>query len=108
MRQIGVFHLLCGDLAVRGGGQRQHFVTRRFHRAGLVHVDVSGVRTQRTLVRAKNRCNNGGIRLRAADEKMHVHVLATACFADLRARQIANFVLAVADSLHHIRFTKAL
>ena len=73
-----------------------------------MHVDVSGVRTQRTLVRAKNRCNNGGICLRAADEKMHVHVLATACFADLRARQIANFVLAVADSLHHIRFTKAL
>ena len=33
---------------------------------------------------------------------------AAGAIADLRARQIANFVLAVADSLHHIRFTKAL
>ena len=108
MRQIGVFHLFCGDLAIRGGGQRQHFVTRCFHRAGLVHVDVSSVRTQRPWCGRRIAAITVAFVCVPPTRKMHVHVLASACFADLRARQIANFVLAVADSLHHIRFTKAL
>ena len=102
------FDLLRADFAVRRGGQREHLVSGRFDRAGLVDVDVPGFGAQRALVRAQRGGDHGRVRLRAADEEVHVDVVPPAGGADLRARRSADFVLAVARRLQEIRLRKPL
>ena len=51
---VGSFHLRGADLAVRGGGQSQHLVSRGFHRTGFVYIDMAGVRAERALMGAQN------------------------------------------------------
>ena len=105
---VRCLHLRGADFAVGCRGKREYLVTGRLHSARLVHVDVSRFRAQRALVRAQNRRNHRRVRLRAADEEVHVDVVSAARRADLGARRVADLVLAVADSLHQIRVTKPL
>ena len=58
--------------AVFVGLQRQHLVARRLHCAGLMHGDVAARGGCNAFPGAENRGEDGGVRLRPADKKIHV------------------------------------
>ena len=62
-----------GELAVCAG-HGDHLVAGGLDRAGLVHVDVAGVGSDHGLPRAQERSRGEQVRLRAADEKVHVGI----------------------------------
>ena len=69
------------ELAVRAG-HGDHLVAGGLDGAGLVHVDVAGVGRDHGLPRAQERGRGELVRLRAADEKVHVGIRAGEAGAD--------------------------
>ena len=70
--------------------------------AGLMHVDVAGIGGDNTLPGQKDRIDDGGVRLRAADQEVHVGVGGLAGLADQVAGALAVLVGAVAAGLFHV------
>ena len=69
------------ELAVRAG-HGDHLVAGGLDGAGLVHVDVAGVGRDHGLPRAQEGGRGELVRLRAADEKVHVGIRAGEAGAD--------------------------
>ena len=91
-----------GELAVCTG-HGDHLVTGGFDRAGLVHVDVTGVGCDHGLPRAQERGRGEQVRLRAADEKVHVGIRTGKAGADGIGRAAAVIVEPVAGGGVEIR-----
>ena len=72
-------------------------------RAGLVHVDVAGVGCDHGLPRAQERSRGEQVRLRAADEKMHVGIRTGKAGTDSIGRTAAVVVEPVAGGGAEIR-----
>ena len=96
-----------GDFAVLRG-QRQHFVAARLNGTRLMDVDVGALRGHHALMRAQRGGNDGQIRLRAADQKLHVRLRGAAQFLDRLARLRAVDIFAIAGRLLQVGFLQAL
>ena len=97
------FHTFRRHLAVlRRAGQ--HLMPRRFHRAGLMHVDMSRRRADSRLIRAQERRNRDAVGRRAARHDMHRRARLAALFADHIRRAQAVFIQSVAAGMLHIGF----
>ena len=70
--------------------------------AGLVHVDVAGVGGDDALPGQEDRVDDGGVRLRAADQEVHVGVGGLAGLTNQVAGVLAVLVGAVAARLFHV------
>lgn len=90
------------ELAVRSG-HGDHLVAGGLDRAGLVHVDVAGVGSDHGLPRAQERSRGEQVRLRAADEKVHVGIRTGKAGADGVGRAAAVIVEPVARGGVEIR-----
>ena len=97
----GAAHLRGGELAVVVRDP-QHLVAGGLHRAGLVDIDVSGIRPQRPLVGAQRRVDHRQIGLGAAHQEVNVNVLPAAFCPDFGRGSRAVFVLAIAQGLLHV------
>ena len=100
-----------GELAVRAG-HGDHLVAGGLDRAGLVHMDVAGVGRDHGLPRAQEGGRGELVRLRAADEEVHVGVRAGEAGADGVGRAAAVVVepvarrgaeVGVAQGAQHVR-----
>ena len=100
-----------GELAVRAG-HGDHLVAGGLDRAGLVHIDVAGVGRDHGLPRAQEGGRGELVRLRAADEEVHVGVRAGEAGADGVGRAAAVVVepvarrgaeVGVAQGAQHVR-----
>ena len=89
------------DFAVNGRGV-EDLVAAALDDAGLVHVDVAGVRRDDALPGQKDRVDDRRIRLRAADQEVHVGVGCLAGLANQVAGALAVLVGAVAAGLLHV------
>ena len=89
------------QLAVRRN-DGQHLVPRGLDGAGLVHGDVPGVGADRALMRPERAGEHRQVRLRPADEKMHLRVRRGAQFPHPRARGVRDSFDAVAARLDEI------
>ena len=94
-------HLLRRDLAVVGGNG-QHLMPGRFHRAGFVDVDMGGIRAQSCLMRPQGSVNHRQIGLSASNQKMHIQLGIAAGGADLICGGFAVIVGAIAGRLLQI------
>jgi len=72
--------------------------------ASLVYIDVSRCGTEHTLVWAQGGRDDGGIRLRASHEEVHVGIGSLTSLADEGAGMFAELVLAIAGRLHKVCF----
>ena len=97
----GVLHLLGGDFSIVMGNP-QHLVAGGFHGTGLVDIDVSGVRTQCSLVGAQGGINHSHIGLGSAHQKMDGNILPATFLPDFGGGSSAIRILAIAGGLHHI------
>lgn len=91
-----------GELAVCAG-HGDHLVAGGLDRAGLVHVDMAGVGCDHGLPRAQERSRGEQVRLRAADEKVHVGIRTGKAGADSIGRTAAVVVEPVAGGGAEIR-----
>ena len=89
------------DLAVHGRGV-EDLVAAALDDASLVHVDVTGVGGNDALPGQEDRIDDGRVRLRAADQEVHVSVGGLAGLADQVAGALAVLVSAVARGLFHV------
>jgi len=94
----GLAHLAGRDLAVFAG-QSQAFVAGGLDCAGLMHMDVPGIRAEHALPGLERRRNHGQVRLRCADKEMHIGVGGIAQAAYLCSSLGAVFILAIAGGL---------
>ena len=88
-------HLVGADFAIvsRCGFA---LVARVLDRAGLVHVDVPGVRADDALPRAQGRLDDDEVRLRASDEEVHIGRGHTCTLANQACCAFAHLVAAIA------------
>ena len=88
-------HLVGADFAIvsRCGFA---LVARVLDRAGLVHVDVPRVGADDTLPWAQGGLDDDEVRLRAADEEVHIGRGRTCTLANQAGRALAHFVAAIA------------
>ena len=70
--------------------------------AGLVHVDMAGVGSDDALPGQEDRVDDGRVRLRAADQEVHVGVGGLAGLANQVAGTLAVLVGTVARGLFHV------
>ena len=106
-RRVDAFDIGRADLAVDGGGV-EDFVAAALDDAGLVHVDVAGVGGDDALPGQEDRVDDGGVRLGAADQEVHVGVGGLAGLADQVAGTLAVLVGAVSAGLLHVRGDESL
>ena len=87
-------------------GQTQHLVPCGLHGAGLMDIDVGGVRAQSTLVRPQGRVNHRQIGLGASHQKVDGNVLTAAFVSNFGCSGGAVFVLPVAQGLGQVGFNQ--
>ena len=100
-RRADTFDVGGIDLAFDGGSV-EDLVAAALDDAGLMHVDVAGVGGDDALPGQEDRVNDGGVRLRAADQEVHVGVGGLAGASDQVAGALAVLVGAVAARLFHV------
>ena len=100
-RRVDAFDVGGVDLAVHGRGV-EDLVAAALDDAGLVHVDMAGVRRDDPLPRQEDRVDDGRIRLRAAHQEVHVGVGSLAGLANQVAGALAVLVGAIAAGLLHV------
>ena len=100
-RRADAFDVGSIDLAFDGRGV-EDLVAAALDDAGLVHVDVSGIGGDDALPGQEDRIDDGRVRLRAADQEVHVGVGGLAGLADQVAGAPAVLVGAVAARLFHV------
>ena len=76
------------------------------HRAGLVDIDVSGIRPKCSLMGPQGRVDHGEVGLGASHQEMDGDVLPAAFRPDFRRGGGAVFVLPIAQGLHQIGLGK--
>ena len=106
-RGVDAFDVGRADLAVDGGGV-EDFVATALDDAGLVHVDMACVGGDDALPGQEDRVDDGGVRLGAADQEVHVGVGGLAGLADQVAGTLAVLVGAVSAGLLHVRGDESL
>ena len=106
-RRVDAFDVGGVDLAVHGRGV-EDLVAAALDDAGLVHVDVAGVGGDDALPGQEDRVDDGGVRLGAADQEVHVGVGGLAGLADQVAGTLAVLVGAVSAGLLHVRGDESL
>ena len=74
----------------------------RFNRTCFMHIQMSRIRAENTLIGAQNTPDYSQICLRAANQKMHINILSAARLLNQRRRTFAVGILAIACRLFHI------
>ena len=88
-------HLVGADFSI-AGGRGLALVARVLDRAGLVHVDVPGVGADDALPWAQGGLDDDEVRLRAANEEVHIGRGRTCTLANQASRALAHLVAAIA------------
>ena len=77
-------------------------MSAEFDGTGLMDRDVTGLRTENTLVGAEKSVDDGSVCLGSAHEEIDSRIWSTAGFADLIPGRFGELVETVPGSLHHI------
>ena len=77
-------------------------MTGGLHRAGFMHVDMTGLGADHALVRTERRSDNGHIGLCSANQEMHRKGIVFTDSADMARSLAAVEIFAIAGSLLHI------
>ena len=96
------FANLPGVYFAVSGGQRQHLVAGGLHGAGFMHVDVAVVGAEHALPGPERGFDDDEVRLRAADQKLHVGPGRGAGGANEVTGLVAVMIFAVAGRLFEI------
>ena len=102
MRLIRLSDFRRSQSAVRRGGQNNNLMPCRFNRTCFMHIQMSRIRAENTLIGAQNTPDYSQICLRAANQKMHINILSAARLLNQRRRTFAVGILAIACRLFHI------
>ena len=103
MRLIQLFHLRRSQLAVLMG-YRKDFMSKRFHSACLMNVDMAAPCRNHSLVGTKRRINHCHIGLGSSYQKMYGKPVISAGLADELRCPAAVRVFPVTGGLLQIRF----
>ena len=99
--RVDAFDVSRANLAIDSGGV-EDLVAAALDDVGLVHVDMAGVGGDDALPGQEDRVDDGGVRLGAADQEVHVRVGDGAGASDQVAGALAVLVGAISAGLFHV------
>ena len=84
------------------GREDKHFMAGSLNGAGLMYINVSGLRRHYSFVRTQQSINNGGISLRPANEEVYPALVQPACFKNPLPGTSRIIILPIAYGLFQI------
>ena len=101
---VAVLDRFCCQFAVLCRRQDDNFMACCFNSTCFMHIQVTGIRTENTLMRTQDGCDDSHICLRTANQKMYIQIFFAASLFDQFSCSVTVRINAIAGCLFHICF----